>query len=240
MALMKLSAIGITNLSGKAGGSIFSHNQGGKYVKNFAVPTNPRSPAQQQARSLFGTTAVAYSALSAQLKEGWKEATALFPRVDRFGDQKILSGIALFQSLNKTLLQIDVGIKTAIPVPASPRSVNSVAAILEADPVTGVNNFTLSGNTFLSGADTTEVMIFATSVRPVGTLSPNGGYRYIGHSLAQPADGRYSRNYIDPYENIYGTIPDTGRIFIKIQTVNTAQGQRGSTLYTHFNITSVS
>ena len=54
MAKIKLSAIGITNISGKSGGSVFAHNKNGNYVRRLGIATQPQTAKQTLVRGVFG------------------------------------------------------------------------------------------------------------------------------------------------------------------------------------------
>lgn len=235
MALIKLSAIGITNLSGKAGGSVFSHNQGGMYAKNFVVPTNPNTLAQQKARGQFGSMATLYSSLDANVKEGWKQSTVNFPYTNRLGDQKTLSAISLFVSLNSTLEEIGQPVVTTPPTFMAPEQAKGLQVVSEYSATPGASTLVVSGTTFATGTQNTQVLIQATKVHPAESITPQGGYRTIG-STATPSNA-FSVDLIDSWQSIYGNLPDSGRIFVKVTPVSILNGQRGASISESGNIT---
>lgn len=123
MAKIKLSAIAVTDIRGKAGGTVFSKNKGGAYFKNFAIPTNPKTLAQQAVRAMFGAISQMWSTLTQAQRNGWKELASNRPYTDIFGDTKYLSGFNLFQQLNsnlsntgQTLIQDDPGISPVVSI----------------------------------------------------------------------------------------------------------------------------
>src|SRR5690606_17722677 len=110
MALIKMSSIGITNLSGKAGGSVYARNRGGNYIRNFVMPSYTKTFAQMAARSAFGNLSSQWRVLAADLQNAWNQAAPSFPYKNRFGDEKVLSGFGLYQSLNRNLQVIGVSL----------------------------------------------------------------------------------------------------------------------------------
>lgn len=131
MALIKMSSIGITNLSGKAGGTVYSRNRGGAYAKNFVIPSNTFSEFKQNVKTLFGIIASAWRQLSATQRNSWTEQAANYPRLNNLADSITLSGNALHQSLNGNLLNASLpAITNALP----PEGTNTIA--LSADPIT--------------------------------------------------------------------------------------------------------
>jgi len=104
MALIKMSSIGITNLSGKAGGSVYSRNRGGSYVKNFVMPVNTFSEARQLVRASFGAISAGWRLLSNTERQSFINQAANYPTLNALGDTNVLSGNSLYVMLNKNLV----------------------------------------------------------------------------------------------------------------------------------------
>lgn len=104
MALIKMSSVGITAISGKAGGSVYSRNRGGEYIKNFVMPTNTITQARQAVRSIFGSLASAWRTLTQPQRNTWIEQAPNYLRTNAFGDKKQLQPNALFVGQNTNLL----------------------------------------------------------------------------------------------------------------------------------------
>lgn len=92
MGLVKFGQ-GVSKISGKVGGSVFAHNRGGSYVRNFSVPTNPSTVSQQEAR-LALTSAVEdwQVALTDAQRDAWKTFAGNVPQFNRLGDEITLTG----------------------------------------------------------------------------------------------------------------------------------------------------
>lgn len=103
MAKIKLSAIGITNISGKSGGSVFAHNKNGNYVRRLGIATQPQTAKQTLARSIFGVISRMWGALTQAQKDAWKTWGAANPKTDQFGDSRPLTGRQAFISVNSNL-----------------------------------------------------------------------------------------------------------------------------------------
>lgn len=104
MALIKLSAIGITALSGTTGGSTFAFSRSGKYVRNWAKPTNPQTDVQTANRARFAFLSQAWGSLSQDQVNKWKEEAALQERTNRLGEQYKMNGFSYFKSVNQYLM----------------------------------------------------------------------------------------------------------------------------------------
>lgn len=103
MAKIKLSAIGITNISGKSGGSVFAHNKNGNYVRRLGIATQPQTAKQTLTRSIFGVISRMWGGLSQAQREAWKTWGAENPKTDQFGDSRPLTGRQAFISANSNL-----------------------------------------------------------------------------------------------------------------------------------------
>lgn len=125
MALIKLSSVGITAISGKAGGSVYSRNRGGEYFKNFVMPTNTITQARQAVRAIFGSLASAWRTLTQSQRNSWIEQAPNYLRTNAFGDKKQLQPNALFVGQNTNL--INAGLPQITEIPA-PQGTNGVVA----------------------------------------------------------------------------------------------------------------
>lgn len=123
MAKIKLSSVGITNISGKAGGSVYSRNRGGSYFKNFVMPSNTITDARQIVRAIFGVIAGYWRQLTQSQRQSFTDQAPFYPVIDVFGDSKILSGNALHQKLNTQLLNANL---PAISLALSPQGTNPI------------------------------------------------------------------------------------------------------------------
>lgn len=122
MAKIKYSAIGITNMSGKSGGSVFAFNRAGAYVRRWAKPTNPMTDLQTATRQAFGALSRAYGSLTDAQVSAWKTWGIENPRVDRLGESRPMLPMQAFMSANANRKTIGLGsideplsVYTAIP-----------------------------------------------------------------------------------------------------------------------------
>lgn len=112
-----MSSIGITAISGKAGGSVYSRNRGGEYIKNFVMPTNTITQARQAVRAIFGSLASAWRTLTQSERNTWIEQAPNYLRTNAFGDKKQLQPNALFVGQNTNLLNAGLSQINEIPAP---------------------------------------------------------------------------------------------------------------------------
>lgn len=176
MARIKFSSIGITNIVGKAGGSVYSTNKGGAYFKNFVKPSNPKTMAQQSVRAIFGAIAAAWRLLTDAQRKGWDKASLDFPYIDVFGDKKHLSGAGLHQKLNGNLSAAGLDMITDAP------GIVGVSSVLS----TTANTFSIGANTWGLDLELNAPMpidggfiVEATSKVSNGISNFSGRYRSI-------------------------------------------------------------
>lgn len=113
---MKFQSNAYTAASGSIGGTTYSRNRFGLYVRSRATPTNPNTLRQQNVRGYFGT-AVQYwtSTLTAAQRLAWKTYADNTPSTDAFGNAITLTGQSMFIRHAVARLQIGGGIVAAAP-----------------------------------------------------------------------------------------------------------------------------
>jgi len=152
LALIKFGHLGATDIRGTTGGTTFSKNRGGAYVRRRVVGTNPQTPAQTSVRNEFGTLSQAWRTISQVRRDTWINATIQFPRLNKLGDTFHLSGLNLFKSLNQNLFDAGLGRINVAPAPVGTSNVSSLSFVplsagtmivtFSATP-TPANNYTL-------------------------------------------------------------------------------------------------
>lgn len=226
-ALIKLGAF-IEDISGKVGGTIFSRNKGGAYAKNRVVPLNPQSSAQNLVRSKFASLSQNWKNLDEEQRAAWNAITSEYQYVNRLGEQKTLSGKALFQKLNENLLNID---EATIDNPLQPEGTNGI--ISEEDSLSILQD---AGGTELAEFNWTlnvenpdgnsRYVIEATKPLSAGVSNPSGRFRKIDvvdETTATIGIGAGS-NYVDKF----GLPPIGSKVFVRIKPVNVDTGENGS------------
>lgn len=220
MARIKFSSIGITNIVGKAGGSVYSTNKGGAYFKNFVKPSNPKTSAQQSVRAIFGAIASSWRLLTDPQRKGWEEASKEFPYKDVFGDTKQLSGAGLHQKLNGNLASANLSLLNDAP------AVEGVSSIIgEAQ-----NSYSVQDDKWLFKLDLNAIMpvagayvIEATAKVSNGISNFSGRYRsiYTG-ALSASADEivPVSGDLTEAYSNMFGKPVLGANIGVRVRVVN--------------------
>lgn len=104
MAKIRMSAIGIAQISGRVGGSVFAHNRGGMYVRNNGKAVNQQSAKQTALRSIFGSVSQAWGQLTQGQVDAWNFYGNENPKTDVFGESRPQSGFGAFVAANQNRL----------------------------------------------------------------------------------------------------------------------------------------
>ncbi len=102
MPKVKLSAL-VSDMKGKANGSVFSSNGGGLYYRNNPAGGGRRSALWDKQKANFSNLASSWRSLSTSEQDSWNAAAPLWPTTDAFGEPRIPSGYELFMRLNGAL-----------------------------------------------------------------------------------------------------------------------------------------
>lgn len=103
MASIKFGSIGISDARGSIGGTVFSRNRGGAYIRQRTTPVNPNTSRQAAIRATFGTVQSSWRGLTEAQRESWRSNAVNFPVKNRLGETITLQGNILFQKCNMVL-----------------------------------------------------------------------------------------------------------------------------------------
>ena len=91
---------GVSQASGKIGGTVYSRNKGGAYFKNWVVPTNPSTSKQQAQRNLLSLKSAAWRDLTQEQRTAWQTYADNNPILDRLGNSITLTGAQAYIKIN--------------------------------------------------------------------------------------------------------------------------------------------
>lgn len=127
MPKIKLSAL-VSDIKGKAQGSVFARNKGGLYFRNNPSGGGKKTAKWAKARSAFSSLASQWRNLSFQQTTAWNEAVQDFPTTDAFGEVRIPSGYELFMRLNQPLFNLGRDIMLTPPIPQPQHDLGQLVA----------------------------------------------------------------------------------------------------------------
>lgn len=182
MAKIKWSAIGITNASGKSGGSVFAHNRGGSYVRRWAKPVNAQTPAQTIMRSIFSAVTKAWGKLSESEVQAWNQYGKDNPKADVFGDSRPQTGFNAFVGVNQNRLHS--GYPTILQLPIAkvvPPAVIAQTLSLEYDGTDNIGELNLNLDKEVAAGDNIMLSIGFAIVN----AEQNRGYGSVKNKFGQ-------------------------------------------------------
>ena len=103
-----LNGGGVAEIRGSIAGTTFSRNRGGAYTRNRVSPVQPQTSFQLAQRARFTQLSKAWGGdLTQGQRDGWDAFALLFPVIDVFGLQTILTGEQMYVRINTRLLAGD-------------------------------------------------------------------------------------------------------------------------------------
>ena len=214
----------ISNASGKLGGTIFSKNKSGAYVKTRSTIRQPNSLAQLTQRVKMVTPMQTWKALTDDERLQWNNMTVNYPVRNRLGNVTKLSGYALFCKLNVNLAVVG---ESAITTPSLPIEVKPVYELSAEEIKISAKKVVK----FKAGNDlASKVKCFASYVSPFGSTIDPGRLRLI--KIVDDTDTD-TLEIQDEYAAVFGNVTcESGNIFIKLVPILKATGQEGAGLIT--------
>ena len=99
--------------SGKCGAMVWQRNRYGQICYPAFIPRNPRTPAQQAIRGIFGAVSQRWRTLTEAQRLAWIAAAALILSKPRLAQSGALTGLQLFVKVNvylayRGLAQVDL------------------------------------------------------------------------------------------------------------------------------------
>ena len=161
-------------ISGAVGGDVFSRNRYGAYVRRRAIPVNPQTSYQLNARARLSGYSAAFAALTAAQQEAWNQWADLNPITDRLGQKQALSGHAAYVALNCRL-------NLCGDSPISVRPVTPPPGALESMTVTGdigAGTFAVAYTATPLGADD-RLVVQAAIVDSAGITYVKNRYKFM-------------------------------------------------------------
>lgn len=169
-------------ISGSVGGSTFSHNRYGPYIRRRAIPVTSTTEEALAAKARFTSQSQAFSALTAAQKLGWEEYALHNPVTDALGMTQPLTANVAFISLNTRLLLIGEAPITVPPILTNPAPLLTLSQTADI----GIGTFELAYTATPLGA-TGALYIWAVVVSSSGVKWVENALRFVGISAKAQA-----------------------------------------------------
>lgn len=179
MAKILLGAT-IGDARGSAGAITYSRNRSGAYIRQKVSPVNPSTARQTLVRQRFSTLSVNWgNVLTVAQRTAWLALAAVNPVTDVFGNSQVLTGLQLYQRVNRNLQEIGV---TVLDVAPADQSVVPLAS-LSAAATTSTQLIEVGFTASPLGAQS-QLLIYATAPMSPGKAFFKPLLRVIGPSGA--------------------------------------------------------
>jgi hypothetical protein len=173
----------VADARGKLGGVVYSRNRGGAYVRSKVTPVNPQSPYQLAVRARLADLSGRWHAdLTEAIRLQWEAFATAHPRVDVFGEQRVLSGLAMYQALNGIALGGGGARMDGPPVDLDVVALTAMTA--ELDTSTPLLNITFAGTPLGAGI---KLYVWATPAISSTRTFWKPQLRFLGVSAAAQA-----------------------------------------------------
>ena len=216
MAKIKFGAL-MVDARGKIGGTVFSKNRSGAYIRNKVTPSNPQTESQMAARSALSGFASGFRGLTLAQIDAWNAAVNDYQSTNVFGDTVKKTGLNLFVGLNsiRTLLGLsqlnDPPAPVEVPFTTVTVSDDDAAALdldLDAIPV---------GNTYI---------VEATQPVSPGRNNINNLFRVIG-TIAGTGAAITGSSQAANYAAKFGAPAVGQKVGFRVKVAVNATGQTG-------------
>jgi hypothetical protein len=192
--------------SGSYQGLTASRNRFGQYMRTRAIPVNPNSTAQSQARARLSQMAEVWDTLTDVARAGWSSLGQSMTRTDSLGQGYSLTGLQAYVSVNSLNLAAGNARVDAAPALTTP-------AALTTTTITLTNAaFSIAYTTTPLGAGA-RLFAYASPQRSAGR-SFESDYRLIAVSAAAAAS---PANIFTAYSARLGTPVTGNKIFIRLE-----------------------
>jgi len=114
---MKYAPILGSNMTGRIGGVVASHNTYGTFFRRYVVPVNPNTTGQQSQRAAFANVSQSWRQLSKAQQLAWTTAAPQHQVPNPIGGSMTLTGQALFMRLNT--LRRRIGLPFVLEAPTT-------------------------------------------------------------------------------------------------------------------------
>lgn len=215
MALIRLSGIAVSTISGKVSGSVFSTGPGGPYVKRATKPLNQQSTSQTTVRANLTSLAQGWQLLTAAQILAWNSFGANQLKTNRIGHKSQQSGFNAYIEFNQRILNAG---GSTISVPPGLVSVAPLTTIA----LTAVH----AGATTLTFTPTPVPTGLAIKVQTTGNLSAGKSFvKNKFRTIEYIAAAASSPTVLTTAQNAKWGAPTAGsKIYVKCTVISIATG----------------
>lgn len=201
MASIKFSSI-VDDARGSIGGTVYSRNRYGAYVRSRTAPVQPRTSKQTAVRNQFTTFITRWRGLTVPEQAQWNTFAGIQPTVNRLGATRYLSGSQWFVKVNMTRYSLGLYSIVTPPPPVAIFAISDCTAVADQS----LNTIVLTPTSGGSAADFYEV--FATPpLSPGISFTGKSQFRLMGVFAGDDVTLALTSAYIATFGGLGGYTP---------------------------------
>jgi len=121
----------VSAVSGSIGGTTFSHNKGGAYIRKRAIPVSSSTAAAVAAKGRLAAASQAWQGLTEDQQNAWAAYASQTPATDSLGAKITLSGHQMYVRIHSRLDLAGVGPISVPPVTEPPPALTALSLSLD-------------------------------------------------------------------------------------------------------------
>lgn len=209
--------VAVSQISGSVGGTTFSRNRGGMYMRNRSIPIVSTTLPAQAAKNRLAAESIAWQSLTQAQRDAWKHYAEQNPVIDTLGAQRQLSAHQSFVKLNTRIALVGETRITDPPIVAAPDALLTVT--LTADIGTGDVEVAFTTTPLGTGIG---LYLFGDVVDSPGINYVQNTLRFIMASTAAQAS---PLNIETEATAVFGTLVVGQTFHLSAHTIRLADGQ---------------
>lgn len=212
---MKYKSQILTQASGSVGGLTFSRNAGGAYTRGRSVPTNPNTPAQQAVKAFLSNLSQQWtSLLTVAQRAAWEAYAQAVPVKDTLGEERPISGNAMFIRCNMPRLVAGLALVAAGPTTYTLAGLTP-PSIVSATGSSGIISVSYSNSDGWATAVGGGLLVFASQPQSAGINFFKGPFRYAGRVSGATMPPTSPAAITAPFPFVAGS-----RVFVRMVATN--------------------
>ena len=184
MAIIRFAG-GVAQASGSIGGTTFSHNRGGPYMRTRAIPTNPGSQQQSNVRATMSLLTSRWRDTLDQIeRDAWDTYALNVPLPNALGEPRNVGGLGMYVRSNVGRDQVPLIIIDDAPVVFNLGEYTD-PVIDVVDSATSTTDIEFTDSDAWVGEDLSAMLVFASRQQNPSINYFKGPYRFAGAIVGQ-------------------------------------------------------
>ena len=232
-----LTGGGVSAIRGSIGGSVFSVNANGSYVRNRGNVANRNTESQQLVRARLSAVAMAWRNLTEAQRQQWVTLALEYTYTDNLGISSKLTGFQLFQKFNQSLNQAGLATLSNAPILQTLQAIEVVTASFDiSSAILGISLLFLPNEDRIV-PENCSLIVEATASLSSGVWRPKRPqFRQI--AVLPESTDMATAFAIPNYLTIFGSYPAVGdNYFVRLSLVSELSGERTTPIFVKGTVT---